>query len=98
MHLEWEADFQAKKRKNPKAHRTGEPQMAFACMCPRSKTMHGDWKNSSCLECRMRGHADPNCKCCNCACSDETFTMADVQQKAIKGMQKRNNDEKEQRN
>ena len=95
--LEWEADFAEKRKNNPKARRTGEPQMLYACMCARSKTLHGDWANSSWLSCRMRGHHDPECKMCNCACSDETFTMADVQQKAIKGVQKRNNSEKEQR-
>jgi hypothetical protein len=88
---EWKSDYKESKKKNKNARRTGEPQMRFACMCPRSKTMRGDWANSSCLECRMRGRADPDCKSCNCDCTDEFFTMADVQQKALRGMQKRNN-------
>jgi hypothetical protein len=83
---EWEDDYKKRKKQNPKARRTGEPPMRFACMCPRSKTMRGDWENSSCLDCRERKSADPMCGVCLCDCPDETFTMADVQQKALRGM------------
>jgi hypothetical protein len=56
---EMTADFNRKHQErletNPKARRTGAPQMEVACMCSRSKTMRGDWKNSSCIKCRKRG-------------------------------------------
>lgn len=92
----WQADYEERKRKNEKARRTGEPQQLYACMCFKSKTMRGDWQNSSCLACRKRGAADPNCKNCNCTCPHEVFTQGEAQQKAITGMMQRNNAAKAQ--
>jgi hypothetical protein len=98
----WEEDYAEKKKKNPKACRTGEPQEEYACMCPKSKTMLGDWRNSSCLVCRKKGAekgmADPNCKNCNCNCPDEVFTQGQAQQKAITGLMQRNNEAKAKSN
>ena len=76
-------------KSNPKARRT-IAQMTYGCMCPKSRTFSGDWKNSSCLACVKRGYADPNCKQCLCDCENEVFTMAQVQGKAMRAMEKRN--------
>jgi hypothetical protein len=91
----WGEDYAEKKRKNSKARRIGEPQQKYGCMCSKSKTMRGDWRNSSCLACRTKGvetgEADPNCRNCNCNCPDEVFTQAQAQSKAIAGLVQHNN-------
>jgi hypothetical protein len=67
-----DADFAKRKEKNVNA-RKQTVQQEYACMCPRSRTWHGDWEHSSCLACRKRGKHDPECKNCNCNCTDETI-------------------------
>jgi hypothetical protein len=94
MTSDFNAKHQLRLKENPKARKTGVPQMEFACMCPRSRTLRGDWENSSCIMCRARGARgepyDPKCKMCLCDCEDEVFTLATAQAKGIRAAEKRN--------